>query len=654
MARLIRKMPTPTTSTQTDRSGGSLVEGLYEALPSSLVIVAIVATSLAVVQLPVIDTLRVSLWLGSIYLVTGVRLWTWLCYRARNSHNEDDPFWRRLGLAGALLSGATWGTAAILLFPPHNPAHQMFVALCIAGMASGAVTTLSAQLPAVFGFLALSLLPLVARFLLEPETLGPAMGFMSLLFLLGLGLSAMRFHRRTAEMLSERRGRRRAQALAHRQALYDDLTGLANRRLLMERLEQELTRAVRHGRRGAVFFMDLDRFKHVNDSLGHPVGDALLQQVAGRIRKRTRGEDTAARFGGDEFVVVLPEIGAGAAKAGDEIHRVAMELQQFLSRPYLVAGYELDITASVGIAFFPDDGTTPNEILKHADLAMYRAKEQGRGGVQFFTSGLQDAAYRRLKNERDLRQALSNEELVLVYQTQVNPSRQIIGLEALLRWRHPERGLVSPAGLLQVAEETGLSLPLGEHILRMACRDLVGIARWRRIPLAINISQRQFGQADFVDRLRAILAETGADPRLLRLEITESTAMEKPDQTIAKIQALCDLGVGFSIDDYGTGHSSLAYLKRLPIDTIKIDRSFVTEIITDHSDAAIVEAIISMARHLRLDVIAEGVESREAMDFLLKHGCRQFQGFLFGKPAELGELLNYLRASEHPLLSAVR
>jgi diguanylate cyclase (GGDEF)-like protein len=623
-----------------------MAEGLYEALPSSLVTVIIVATSLAVVQLPVIDSLRVSLWLASIYLVTGVRLWTWLCYRAHNSRDHDDTFWRRLGLAGALLSGATWGTAAILLFPSHNPAHQMFVALCIAGMASGAVTTLSAQLPAVFGFLALSLLPLITRFLLEPETLGPAMGLMSLLFLVGLALSAMRFHRRTAEVLPDRPG--------PRQALYDDLTGLANRRLLMERLEQELTRALRHGRRGAVFFMDLDRFKHVNDSLGHPAGDALLQQVAGRIRKRTRGEDTAARFGGDEFVVVLPEVGAGAEKAGDEIHRVAMELQQFLSRPYLVAGHELDITASVGIAFFPDDGTTPNEILKHADMAMYRAKEQGRGGVQFFTSGLQDAAYRRLKNERDLRQALSNEDLVLVYQTQVNPSRQVIGLEALLRWRHPELGLVSPEALLQVAEETGLSLPLGEHVLRMACRDLVGIAGWRPLPLAINISQKQFRQPDFVDRLRAILAESGADPRLLRLEITESTAMEKPDQTIAKIQALRDLGVRCSIDDFGTGHSSLAYLKRLPVDTIKIDRSFVTEIIADHGDAAIVEAIISMARHLRLDVIAEGVESREAMDFLLKHGCRQFQGFLFGMPAELGELLDHIRASEHPLLSAVR
>jgi diguanylate cyclase (GGDEF)-like protein len=439
-------MLTATTSTEKDGPGGDLVEGLYDALPSSLVTVLIVATSLAIVQLPVIDALRVSLWLGSIYLVTGVRLWTWLGYRARKSRDQDDAFWRRLGLAGALLSGATWGTAAVLLFPLHNPAHQMFVALCIAGMASGAVTTLSAQLSAVFGFLALSLLPLITRFLLEPETLGPAMGLMGLLFLVGLALSAIRFHRRTGEMLSERRGRRKAQALAHRQALYDDLTGLANRRLLMERLQQELARALRHGRQGAVFFMDLDRFKQVNDSLGHPVGDALLQQVAGRIRKRTRGEDTAARFGGDEFVVVLPEIGPGA---GDEIHRVAMDLQQFVSRPYLVAGHALDITASLGIAFFPDDGTTPNELLKHADMAMYRAKEQGRGGVQFFTSALQDAASRRLENERDLRQALRNEELALVYQTQVNPSRQVIGLEALLRWRHPERGLVSPEALLQ-------------------------------------------------------------------------------------------------------------------------------------------------------------------------------------------------------------
>jgi diguanylate cyclase (GGDEF)-like protein len=635
-------------------SGTAGIDGLYDALPSSLITVFIVATSLAIVQLPVIDPVRVSLWLGSIYLVTGVRLWTWLMYRARSDHDHNTAFWRRLGLAGALLSGATWGTAAVLLFPPQEPTHQLFVALCIAGMASGAVTTLSAELPAVFGFLSLALLPLTIRLLLEPSTLGPQMGLMGLLFLGALMLSATRFHRRSTEVVAERRERCKAQTLLNRQALYDDLTGLANRRLLMERLDQELTRAIRHQRQGAVFFLDLDRFKHINDSLGHPVGDELLQQVAARIRKRTRGEDTAGRFGGDEFVVVLPEIGTGPEGAGGEIQRVAMELQQFLSRPYVVEGHELDITASVGIALFPSDGTTPNEILKHADMAMYRAKEQGRGTVRFFTPGLQEAAHRRLKNERDLRQALSNDELVLVYQTQVNPARQVIGLEALLRWRHPERGLVSPEGLLQVAEETGLSVPLGEHVLRMACRDLVGIAGWRPLPVSINISQKQFRQADFIERLRAILADTGADPGFLRLEITESTAMERPEQTIAKIQALRDLGVGFSIDDFGTGHSSLAYLKRLPVDTIKIDRSFVSEMIADQGDAAIVEAIISVAQHLGLDVIAEGVESREAMDFLVKHGCRQFQGFLFSKPAELGELLDHIRASEHPLLSVVR
>ncbi|MGA7983140.1 MAG: EAL domain-containing protein [Chromatiaceae bacterium] len=642
-----------TTSSKDEGSDTRLVATLYEAVPTSLVSVVTVATSLAVIQWPVSDPLRVLLWLSSIYLVSGVRLSLWLSYVSRAALSHDLAFWKRLALAGALLSGATWGSAAILLFPPGEPAHQMFVALCIAGMASGAVTTLSAQLPAVFGFLGLSLLPLTARFLLETQALGPAMGFMSLLFFAMLTLTAVRFHRKTLEALVEHRERRKAEALAHRQALYDELTQLPNRRLLMDRLDQEVTRALRHGRQGAVFFLDLDRFKHINDSLGHSVGDQLLQQVAERICKRIRGEDTAARLGGDEFVVLLPEIATGSERTGGEIHRFALELQQSLNRPYVVAGHEIDVTSSIGIAVFPDDGATPNEVLKHADMAMYRAKEQGRSLVQFFLPGLQAAAHRRLKSERDLRRALDRGELVLVYQSQVNALRETVGLEALLRWRHPQLGLISPAGLLRAAEDTGLILPLGEHILRMACRDLVEITGRRPLPLSINVSPKQFRQADFVDLATAVLTDTGADPALLRLEITESTAMENIDRTIAKMQALRDLGVRFAIDDFGTGHSSLAHLKRLPIDTIKIDGSFLKDIVTEPDDAAIVEAIIAMARHLQLDVIAEGVESRDVLEFLLKRGCRQFQGFLFSKPAELDDLLRSLDGSRTPRLTVV-
>jgi diguanylate cyclase (GGDEF)-like protein len=414
-----------------------------------------------------------------------------------------------------------------------------------------------------------------------------------------------------------------------------------------------VTRALRHGRQGAVFFLDLDRFKHINDSLGHPVGDELLQQVAERIRKRIRCEDTAARLGGDEFVVLLPEIATGSERTGSEIHRFAMELQQSLGRPYIVGGHEIDVTASVGIAVFPDDGATPNEVLKHADMAMYRAKEQGRSLVQFFLPGLQDAAHQRLKGERDLRQALSRGELVLVYQSQVNAAREVIGLEALLRWHHPQLGLISPARLLRAAEDTGLIFPLGEHILRMACRDLVEVTGRRPLPLSVNLSPKQFRQDDFVDLTMAVINDTGADAALLRLEITESAAMENIERTIVKIQALKDLGVGFTIDDFGTGHSSLAHLKRLPIDAIKIDGSFLKDIVTEPDDAAIVEAIIAMARHLHLDVIAEGVESRDALEFLVKRGCRQFQGFLFSRPVGLNDMLRSIEKSRAPRLTVV-
>ncbi|WP_313950608.1 EAL domain-containing protein [Accumulibacter sp.] len=413
-------------------------------------------------------------------------------------------------------------------------------------------------------------------------------------------------------------------------AQHDVLTGLPNRLLMTERLSLAIGLAQRHGKQVALLFLDMDRFKHINDSLGHGVGDELLQSVAGRLVACVRATDTVCRHGGDEFVILLADI----EQPQDAAH-VAEKLHAASAAPHLVGGHELHVSLSIGISVYPDDGSDATTVMGNADTAMYHAKASGRNTYRFFTADMNARAVRRLLVEGSLRRALKQGEFVLHYQPQIDlVSGAMTGAEALIRWRDPELGLVYPGEFITIAEECGLIVPIGRWVLREACRQ---VQAWRdaglqAVPVAVNISAVEFRHGDFLAGVSLILKETGLASRYLELELTESVLMHNAESSVSVLEALKTLGVSLAIDDFGTGYSSLSYLKRFPIGTLKIDQSFVRDIATDADDATIVSAVIGMGRNLKQRVIAEGVETAEQLAFLRTHRCDEAQGFQLSYP----------------------
>ena len=429
--------------------------------------------------------------------------------------------------------------------------------------------------------------------------------------------------------------RKEAEAEAQRMAFHDELTSLPNRRLMTDRLTQAIADKARNPGFGAVLLMDLDHFKEVNDTLGHATGDDLLKQTALRLAGCVREVDTVARLGGDEFVIILDGIGADLESAVLNAGRIAEKIRSTLAEPYQLGRQHWEVTPSIGIVLFNSVHDTPEELIKRADIALYEAKDAGRNQQFFFNPSLQEEAINRALLIRDLRLALDNNELVLHYQPIVDEQKNILGFEALIRWIHPKHGPISPGTFIPLAEQTGLILPIGEWVLKTACAQL---AEWgddsqhEALTVAINVSARQLNQGDFVDTIKRVISQTGARADRLRLELTESMLQDNVGSAIVKMNALRLLGVRFSLDDFGTGYSSLSYLKRLPLDVLKIDKSFVDDIFADPSDAAIVRTIIALARSLDIDVVAEGVETAEQLEWLLDHGCVLFQGYLFSPP----------------------
>jgi diguanylate cyclase (GGDEF)-like protein/PAS domain S-box-containing protein len=430
-----------------------------------------------------------------------------------------------------------------------------------------------------------------------------------------------------------------AEAEIHRLAYYDPLTKLPNRRLLQDRLKQALAAASRSGLFGAFLFMDLDHFKMLNDTRGHDAGDRLLIEVAKRMRSVVREGDTLARLGGDEFVVLLEDLSQIAGEAAALAEQIGEKLLEVISRPYNFDYFEFRCTASIGVGLFREKDSV-EDLLKHADLAMYQAKTEGRNALRFYDPAMQAMVTARTSLENDLRLALEQNQFRLYIQPQVGHDRRIVGAEALIRWQHPARDLVSPLEFIPVAEETGLILPVGLWVLETACARIKtweGNPLARHLQLAVNVSARQFHQHDFVGQVRKVLQSHAINPDRLKLELTESLVLDDIDETIAKMHELGKAGVRFSMDDFGTGYSSLAYLTQLPLDQMKIDQSFVRNIGVKSSDAVIVQTIIGMAGNLGITVIAEGVETESQRVFLEQHGCPLYQGYLFGKPVPIEE-----------------
>lgn len=445
----------------------------------------------------------------------------------------------------------------------------------------------------------------------------------------------------TARDISDRKDAERR--ISHL-ASHDALTNLPNRTLLQDRIQQTLAHNSRHNQQAAVIFIDLDRFKVINDTLGHDVGDGLLLEAAARLVAGVRSDDTVARQGGDEFIILLSEI-----SHPEDAGVIAQKLLDSLLQPFTIKGKELHISASIGIAIFPDDGSDMESLLKNSDIAMYHAKESGRNNYQFFSPEMNEQAAEKLTLIGDLRHAVARNELFLVYQPVVDMiSGDMAGIEVLLRWQHPVLGLISPVKFIPLAEESGLVLPISEWVLRSACKQLLV---WQKqgceVPrLAINLSAKQLLQKSLADTIALILGETGVEPHFIGLEITESMLVHNIEEVVETLLKLSNMGLEISIDDFGTGYSSLSYLKRFPINKIKIDKSFVDDIATHPDDAAIVKAIIAMAHGLSMKVVSEGVETKLQLDFLRQQGCEQYQGNIFSKPLPASEMASKLKRQE--------
>jgi diguanylate cyclase (GGDEF)-like protein/PAS domain S-box-containing protein len=429
-------------------------------------------------------------------------------------------------------------------------------------------------------------------------------------------------------------------------AFYDSLTGLPNRRLLIDRMHQAFSSSARSGREGALLFIDLDNFKDINDTLGHDMGDLLLQQAAQRLVSCIREGDTVARMGGDEFVVMLEELSTEAIESATQTKIVGEKIFATLNQPYRLASHEYHCTASIGATLFSDHHQSGEELLKRADIALYQAKKAGRNTMRFFNPKMQDIINARTELESELRKALEKRQFQLYYQIQVDNAHHSLGAEALIRWLHPERGLVPPLQFIPLAEDTGLILPIGQWVLETACAQ---IKLWeqdaltRDLVLAVNVSAKQFRQDNFVAQVKVAVQRHAINPNMLKLELTESMLLDNIEDTIATMNELKEIGIQFSLDDFGTGYSSLQYLKQLPLDQLKVDQSFVRDIATDSSDNAIVRTIIAMAHSLDIDVIAEGVEVEEQRQLLLESGCTHFQGYLFSQPVPIGKFEELLK-----------
>lgn len=609
----------------------------YESLSVSVFAVVVNTLLLGYLLWRPENSQAVLLWCVATLAIAAYRITSTIRYRRSSEAQREtrSSGWYREMMLGVVLSGLAWGAAGFLLYDSQNMLNHSLLAFVIAGMCAGSIVSLSAFVEASAVYLATSLLPFMVRLIGEGSSETNVMAVMVVLYLIMMTAFARRVNLTVIGGLEMTYLRSQAEDTIERQALFDDLTGLPNRRLLQDRLGQALARAKRNETQAALLFLDLDFFKRVNDSLGHSAGDQLLVEVGRRLSGFLRDADTAARLGGDEFVALLTDIEGGTEHVVSVVRRRGEALRRAIEAPIDIQGNEIHITVSIGVSLLPDDTNDVDDLLKHADTAMYRAKDDGRNTLRFFVPEMQASLSKRMDMERQLRAALEADEgLELYLQPQYTEESIICGAELLLRWQHNGE-FIPPDVFIPVAEDSGLIYRLGDWVIKNACEigeRLKDELSGREFSLALNVSPRQFRQKGFSEKVLEAIESHHLPRGLIELELTEGLLIEDVDDTVAKMLLLRERGVRFSIDDFGTGYSSLRYLKSLPLDTLKVDQSFVRDVLTDSGDASIVRAIISMAQTLELEVIAEGVETEAIRDFLISANCVRFQGYFFSRP----------------------
>ena len=551
-------------------TSGELTDVVHGATPWAMVSMVVLASVIVSAFWSSVAHSSLVVWWALTVLVALLRWLGAALYRRSTASSRRAGRWYWMVVVGALVSAALWAATPWWIWP-ESANYQALLVIVIAGVVSSAAISLAPLLGAIIPFALVSGIPFVFHYATQGSEVGIATSLVLMFFLTMVSVSAWRMNRLLRSNLVAKQGHQNPVTELQHEALHDPLTNLANRRFFLERLKQEFSRARRHNRTGALLFLDLDNFKPINDSLGHYVGDQLLQKLAKRLRERFRDEDVAGRLGGDEFVVLLADIGSEPVSVIYKVEHVASQLKELLTEPYLIDDHEVSVSVSIGIALFPEDADSYQDTLKHADTTMYRAKAQGRNNYQFFCIDMQEEARQRLALEKDLRLALREDTLALHYQRLVNAEGDVLGLEALARWRHPDRGDIPPDVFVPVAEESMLVHELHQWVVRRACEDLRRmIDTWGidRVPLvSINVSARTFHHADFEQQLLEQVARADIPPQRLCLEITENSLMERVDSVMDKMRALRGSGILFSIDHFGTGYSSLFYLKRLPVDS---------------------------------------------------------------------------------------
>jgi len=622
------------------------VDTLYSnAFSANISVIVIAVLFLIVLRDSSVNQSWLLFWAASMSIVAIIRLVVWNT-RKEKPDSRGEESWSNLyiWLTGAL--GCLWAISSFIVLQTESLFEIGLVYIVLFGVISAAIPVLSSMPLAFYAYIVPSTVTLGAIPWFDDHV--PYFLSFAVMMFVGVSISTGRnLHRRIIQVFSlqyekedlehEIRERQRAEKSLKFLAHHDVLTNLPNRLLLGARLKHAMENASRTRKsKVAVLCIDLDNFKYINDSLGHVIGDKLLQEVGSRMQDSIRNGDTLARLGGDEFIVVVEQL-----YNKNDISDFAQKMVDVINAPITIQGNDLRTSASIGIAVYPEDGDTPDELLKNSDAAMYKAKDSGRNNYQYYTEDLTASALGKIKLKNELIIAIENDQLEVFYQIQVClTKREVVGVEALVRWRHPEQGILPPAVFFPIAEESGQMIKLGEIVLRKACTQM---AKWKRDGIdvgkvAVNIAGVQVQSEELASTVEHICYTTGCKPEWLELEVTEDFFMKGTGQSIEMLQRLRDRGITIAIDDFGTGYSSLSYLKKLPVTKLKIDQSFIRDISTDPDDAAIVRAVIALAKSLNLDVVAEGIEHKHQEEFLLNEGCDTVQGFYYGKPVEASEI----------------